>query len=386
MTVLRAVQACVFALLFLLLLLFCAHIEAAKFLPSGAPDGVFGLPTGDFSNLWSAGQLARHKQLAVLYDVNGFQAWKTTVFGHPVARNDWIYPPLVLPLAALVSYLPLPLAFVLWSLGMLALMLWLLRAAGLGWGVVMLGALCPAAWLSLIYGQIGGLIGCLAFTGLVLAERRPFLAGAMLGLTTLKPQTGFLLPIALLAGRFWRALLVAAVCAAGLALLPLLWFGTGAWAVFLRHAPNTASHLVAAKFGQGYQLTGTSVFWMLRSFGAGVGAAYAVQTIAAALSALAVYRLWRGAGDHLTKVALTMFLSLFVAPYGFSVDLVGYSVAVVVLAQRRGWQVSLLDGLLWLWPGYAALVTGITGRLLTPLVVAVAVALAWRQLRGQAHG
>ncbi len=385
MSIARAAQGLVFTLLLLLLLLFCGHIEAAKFLPRTAPDGVLGLPTGDFSNLWSAGKLVRHGHLATLYDVNGFTAWKTAAFGHPAVRNDWIYPPLVLPLGALFSYIPLSLGFVLWSFASLAMMVWLLRQAGLGWGVVALGVFCPAEWLSLIYGQIGGLIGCLGFAGLVLAERRPWLAGVFLGLVTLKPQTGFLLPFAVLAGRYFRTLLAAASCVLVLVALPLLWFGAAPWAAFLHDAPGTVSHLVEAKFGQGYQLTGTSVFWMLRSFGAGVSLAYAVQLVTAALSAAAVYRVWRGAGDHLTKAALTMFLGLYVAPYGFSVDLVGYSVALVVLVQRRNWRVNLLDGLLWLWPGYAALVTGMTGLLLTPLVVGVAIALAGRQLRG-AHG
>ena len=41
--------------------------------------------------------------------------------------------------------------------------------------------------------------------GLSLLERRPLLAGGLLGLLIYKPQLGLLIPVALLAGRHWRA-------------------------------------------------------------------------------------------------------------------------------------------------------------------------------------
>ena len=47
----------------------------------------------------------------------------------------------------------------------------------------------------------GGLFG----GGLSLLERRPLLAGGLLGLMIYKPQLGLLIPVALLAGRHWRA-------------------------------------------------------------------------------------------------------------------------------------------------------------------------------------
>jgi hypothetical protein len=380
-------QALVFVVLLAILALFYWDIEAVKWLPAAAAaDGFFGLPTGDFANLWSAGTLARHGQLAVLYDVNGFTAWKALHFGHGVREDDWIYPPMALPLAALASLLPIWCGFALWSVATLAAMALLLRMAGLGWPVILLSLACPAEILCLIYGQYGGIISCLVFTGLVVAAARPVAAGVLIGLVTLKPQTGLLMPFAWLATRNWRAVMVAGALIIVLAAVPLLWFGPASWVFFLLHSTRMASALVTATFGQGYQLTGTSVFWMLRSFGFGIGAAYAVQAVAACLAALAVYRLWRKPGDRMVQASLTMFLALFVAPYGFSVDMVGYSIALAVLAQRRGWRVTLLDGLFWLWPGYAALITGLTGVLLTPLVIAAALLVGWVSAPGRGAG
>jgi len=380
----RLAQGVVFSVLALLLVLFCWHIELAKLLPATAPDSLLGLPLGDFPNLWCAGLLARHGDLATLYNAGLFQAWKARAFGHAVTQTPWIYPPLALPLGAALSALPLRAAFVVWELGTLGVMAWLLRQAGLSWAVVVLGGLCPAEWLCLIYGQYGGIISCLLFAGLSLAERRPVAAGIMLGLAALKPQTGLLVPVAWVAQGRLRAMLTAALVCAALAGLPVLLFGWGSWGLFFREAAPVAKALVDAPFGQGYQLTGTSVFWMLRSFGLSCAVADAAQICTALLAVVAAYWLWRREGDRLVQASLTMLLALFIAPYGFSADMVGYSVALAVLAQRRGWRVSLLDGLSWLWPGYAALVTQLTGLLLTPLVVALALFMGIRQARRQA--
>ena len=227
----------VFAALVCLLLLFCYHIELAKWLPGTAPDGIFGLPTGDFSNLWSAGRLARSGNLPILYGADAFTVWKHAEFGHAVTQNDWIYPPLVLPLGAALSFLPLPVGFILWSAGTLGAMVWLLRLAGLGWAAIALGVACPAEWLCLIYGQYGGMLGCLMFAGLALAATRPVAAGIMLGLVTLKPQIGLLVPFAWLAEGRWRAIGAACVVFVVLAVAPVVWFGPASWALFLLPAP-----------------------------------------------------------------------------------------------------------------------------------------------------
>ena len=84
--------------------------------------------------------------------------------------------------------------------------------------------------------------------------------------------------------------------------------------------------------------------------------------------------------DVYAAASLSLILTLFLTPYGYSSDLVGYTLALAVLAQRRGWRVDLVDGLLWLWPGYMLIVTALSGVLLTPLVLAFAAYRAWGQL------
>jgi len=376
------IQNILLACLYVLMLWFFVEIVTARPPQAGAPDTVFGISVGDFANLWSAGAITSTQHLSTLYTPDLFRAWKAAAFGHPVIDNPWIYPPTILPLGVLASKIPLPAAFLLWDFSTLAAIFFLLRRCGLPWAAAALCAASPAELLDLIYGQYGGITGCLTFAALTISEARPVLAGLLLGLVSIKPQAGLAAPVALLARRNGWAIAAAAAMFAALALLPVLWLGPDCWLWFFSRLSGIARRIADAPFGQGYQLTGISVFWMLRSFGCSIAISYAIQIAAALLSIVAVYFLWRRKNtERRVLVALTMLLTLFITPYGYSVDLVGYSVALVALAPARGAKMSFFEGVLWLWPGYAPLVTFLSGVLLTPFFILAACVLAWRQVR-----
>jgi hypothetical protein len=126
--------------------------------------------------------------------------------------------------------------------------------------------------------------------------------------------------------------------------------------------------------------SGVSVLWMMRSFGLGLGISYAVQCAAAALAAGLIWKLWqRPKFCQTERMALTVFLSLLATPYGYVDDMVAYSIALTMLAQARGWRIDVLDVLLWLWPALCPVIFDKTGILLTPLVIAIAIARTWQR-------
>ena len=65
------------------------------------------------------------------------------------------------------------------------------------------------------------------------------------------------------------------------------------WAVYFATGAQATEAVLRAPFALGYQQFGVSVFWMMRSFGAGVGASFAVQGIASAASIAGAWWLWR---------------------------------------------------------------------------------------------
>jgi hypothetical protein len=315
----------------------------------------YKMPDADFTNVWAAGTLARTGHIAALYSSPAFEAWKEALLGRAPGLADW-------------------------NAVSLTAMAVVLRHAGQGWAVIALTIISPAEYRCLSLGQFGGICGCFALGGLLLAREKPVLSGILLGLVTLKPQPAVIVPVAWLAARYWVAMLTAGVVCAVLVLTPLVWFGPQSLVLFFTQAGPAARAILQAQFPQTYQLNGVSIFWMCRSLGMGNTPSYAAQAAGALAAGILVFRAWRRGGDIVVLAALTMFLSLFVMPYAYNTDMVGYTGALAVLAARRGWRVSLLDGVLWLWPGYVTGVTYVTGFLATPVIVAVAAVMAWRQL------
>jgi len=373
MTRYAALQLAIFGFLLLLLGYFFYLVAAVH---GDFAGGHFKMPDADFTNVYLAGSLARSGHLAVAYDSAAFEAAKAALLGRVPEVTDWIYPPVMLPLGALFSFVRLPVAFWCWNGFTVLVMLAVLRSAGVGAAAAALTLVSPAEYRCFGLGQFAGLLSCLMFAGLV----RPK-AGWLFGWLVLKPQSGLIAPVALVARGRWGALLAGGLVAAGLCLLPLLLFGPQSWWLSLGRSGPLARALLDAPFGRDYQLNGISVFWMVRSLHGGLRLAGAAQLLAAGVAMLTAWRAWRMAGvDIYAAASLSLILTSFLTPYGYSSDLVGYTLALAVLAQRRGWRVDLVDGLLWLWPGYMLIATALTGVLVTPLVLAFAAYRAWGQL------
>ncbi len=381
---LRGVLAWTFVLLVALvtILITLIGIQALWSLGPDRPALASGtMPEGDLASLWMAGHLARLGQLDWLYDSRLFEAWRHRRFGEALIGQPWIYPPTVLLLGVPLSFLPLAAAFAVWNVATLAVAVLLLRHARLPWPILLAGLGAPATWRSLILGQYGVVTGALVVAGLLLAPRRPVRAGVMLGLVTLKPQQGLIVPVAWLAARNWRAIAAAAATFAALALTVAAWLGVHAWVLFATGSRLSLREILEAPLPQPNIDTGASVFWMARTLGTGMPAAYALQGIATAAAVVLAFRAWRRPGaDPLARMAVTVCLSLFVTPYGYTSDMVAYSVAVASVVARNGWRVRPTDVLLWLWPGFCPVVTATTGFLLTPVALATVAAMAWRRM------
>ncbi len=365
----------------LLLFLLIIRFRLAHLLPHAAlmADPPCPNPECDFSVFWPAGRLARLGDFVSLYTPEKFQLWRQQVLLPSVQRLDWFYPPpSLLPVAA-ISYLPFNAAYFVWSAGFAAGGALLLRWAGLAWSVVVVGLLSPAALWTVEMGQFEIMSDALLVAGLMSAAGRPATAGAWLGLLVLKPQTGLLGPVALLARGELKALAAFAAVVAGILALTTVLFGMGVWRAYLAHGLATSHMSLSLAQPVGLK-RGVSVFWMLRSFGAGLPVCYAGQGIATLAAICLAWRLWRQpAADQLDRMALTVFLTLLATPFGYVDDMVAWSVALAALAQRRGWRISLPDALLWLWPALCPMVFDATGLLLTPVVVAAAVTIvSWR--------
>ena len=79
---------------------------------------------------------------------------------------------------------------------------------------LLLACAFPGILANAMVGQNGFVTAALLGGALIFMERRPLLAGGLIGLLSFKPHLGILIPVALVAGGHWRVIAAAAVTVA----------------------------------------------------------------------------------------------------------------------------------------------------------------------------
>src|SRR5262249_1476559 len=154
----------------------------------------------DFVNVWAAGRQALDGHAAAVYDVAAHKAAEDAALGHRFeGEYPWIYPPPFLFVAALLALIPFGPAFALWVFGPFPAYVAAVRAI-IGQRVgILLACAYPGVLSNAMVGQNGFLTAALLGGFLVTMQRRPWLAGTLLGLLSFKPHLGLLIPLALIA-------------------------------------------------------------------------------------------------------------------------------------------------------------------------------------------
>ncbi len=331
----------------------------------------------DSSVFWLAGRLARHGGVGTLYHGAAFAVYGAATLSGHVDHLPFVYPPVMLLPAAVMSLAPVGLSYAGFTALTVAIAVLVLRRAGIGWRCIVLGLISPAAMWSIYLGQFGLLCGALLLAGLAQLEQCPAQAGGLLGLLCVKPQYALAAPFIVLAGRHWRATVAGIFTFLLLAGLSAALFGAGAWAQFFGAGGDTARFLLVTPFAHGDPMLGVSVFWMLRSLGAGLPAATAVQLLVAVAALLGIGWLWRGAArDPAARLLATLCLALLASPYAFSDDMAGLSVALAMNGRRSAPLGNAVLAAVWLSPALTGHFLKFLGFLPEPLFIVLALAVA----------
>jgi len=199
----------------------------------------------DFTSLYAASMLLRQQPAVDLYRPREmFQASLLAAQAaydgnlnekqvRAIGFHPWMYPPPFIVLAAPLAYLPYLYAWLAWlaltSVPYLLAMRNILKD-GSFW-LITLGA--PPVFFNIMYGQTGFLSAGLIGLGLVWLRPRPILAGICLGLASVKPHFGLLIPIALICGAHWKTFWTAVATVIAMAAATALLFGTDVWFAFI---------------------------------------------------------------------------------------------------------------------------------------------------------
>ncbi|CAM5379716.1 glycosyltransferase family 87 protein [Sphingobium scionense] len=330
-------------------ILFLAYL--VRQLRQGMTDGA-GHPFGeDFLNFWSGAHLAVTGHAGIIYDLARFHAFETGIAGAPIDLYHYSYPPVMWLISAPFGLLPYPLAWAAWQLlGWGAFALAVRRLAPGHWVLVALAP--PAVFINAMGGQNGCWTAAMIGWGLILLRDRPVAAGMILALFVAKPQLGWLIPLALLAGRQYRALgaFIGSALALILATLPL--FGLDAWIAYAQQGSLLKS--VILEHGDGTWHRMLSIFVLVRHGGAPTPLAYAAQAIASLTVALLVLRVWYREGPTTRAKALLVLGVLAGSLYVSDYDCVMALLAALWLWPRATAEVRARMALLLAMPLFAA--------------------------------
>lgn len=304
----------------------------------------------DFSVFHQAGILANEGHAAQAYDDGKMIAAQHAAFPGNTLRLPWNYPPtfqlLMMPLGAL-PYVP---AWLVWTCllygGYALLTRRLADDPRRRWFLL----LAPGVAVNLFFGQNGVLSVILMGGGVLLLGPRPVLAGVLLGMLAYKPQLALLTPLALIAGREWRALTAAVISQITLAGLSIAVMGLDPWLGFLEKMTHPTAILSSSSDWRAVP----SILTFAKTLDLNTQASTVLHWTVAALAAGAVMRGWWKSKDSFVRLGLLATGTLLVTPYlrAYDLALMVLSIAVLLPGPKLTIFEKIIVFAAWLLPAY----------------------------------
>jgi hypothetical protein len=291
----------------------------------------------DFLNFWMYGRAAWSENPGAFYDIATYHAAIRDLAGYSLNGQNWSYPPSIMLLAAPFGKLGYLTALAIWTLMGLALFIAVARRNVSDWRILLPVLISPAALMCLISGQSAFVTGALLISVFALMDRRPLVAGFLIGLLSIKPQLGLLFPFFLIASQRWRVFFAAALTTIALVAFTTAIFGHQAWLDFIQKGLPVQGMVLADPDRIATPFFPT-VFMNLRGVDASYALAMSVQGVFSifAIGALVWAAAFRRNADSVMTMALFFACTVCASPYLLSYDLVPLTfAAIVVLASGQ---------------------------------------------------
>lgn len=320
----------------------------------------FGRPIGtDFANPYTAGLMALDGAAAQIFDFIAHEQVQRAFFGggedHPF--YGWSYPPVFLIPVAGLAMLPYLAALALYMSLTGLFYLAAIRSIIPLRSALIAAATFPAVFVTVAHGQNALLTTALLGMGLALLERRPWIAGLLLGALCYKPHLGLVLPLVLAAGGYWRSFAGAAISVLALSLASVVLFGVEPWVAFFGSGEVTRGYVLEQVPTGWFKIQ--TMFSAVRGMGGAVELVYALQGVVALGVLCALAWLWwsvRSRPETLPAAkAATCSGALLVTPYVLDYDMLVLAPAIAFLVAdglSRGFRPyeKSLYAAIWLLP------------------------------------
>jgi hypothetical protein len=285
----------------------------------------------DFLNLWMYGRAVFDVDPARFYDIATYNGELARLLGPGYPGQNWPNPPTALVVMApfgLLGYFP---ALIAWfAIGLLAFYLAGRREVSDA-RILAPVLLSPAALLCVISGQSSFLTAAALLAIFASLDKRPVIAGVLIGLLTIKPQLGVLFPILLIASGRWRVFLWAAVTTLVLIAFSVALGGEVGWHDYIVKALPLQREVLGDAAGTAMPFHPT-VFMNVRGLvGNHIGETIQLAFAIAAATALAAAFHYRKSGDPCLLRALFFACTVCASPYMGAYDLLPLTFAAVAL-------------------------------------------------------
>jgi hypothetical protein len=306
--------------------------------------------SSDFVSFYAAGKLALAGTPALAYDqaAHFLAEQRFMVAGAPY--QYFFYPPVFLLVVAPLALLPYFVAFYVFEIATLAALILtmrqILREPGWAWIAPVLAF--PAIFWTFGLGQNAFLTAALFGGFTLLIDRRPALAGMLLGLLCYKPHFGLLAPVGLVLGGHWRAFLAAGVTVAVLVVLSTALFGVETWRAYLTAFAGSDTVYASGRIDYAGIVT---PFGAARLLGFAPSAAYVAQAVVTGAMMLLVGAIWRRGANRDQRAATLLAATLLAVPLALVYDKLLLLVAIGWLVRDAGrsgflaWEKTALLGI-----------------------------------------
>lgn len=334
----------------------------------------------DFFNFWTYGQSAFSRDPGAYYHWPTYNLYQKTIGVDEVGHN-WSYPPSIMLLTAPFGYLSYVTSLVVFTLVSIVVFILVARGDLQDWKLVALALVSPAAMHCLNSGQSSLLTAAVILAAWRLLDKRPIVAGLLIGCLSLKPQVALMFPFMLLATQRWRVIASAAVTCFAIAALTSVLFGFKVWEQYI-YQGIPAQNLVLTDPTLDSAAMMPTILMTFRRFGLSYDLSMAVQLVFSAAAVVALLWAFRRPHDVNDRRMFAMFAACTVcaSPYLLIYDLVPLTVAAIFLMkEERSAGVPKLLLLLIYWLPFLQLAMGDHLRMagpafLVPVLIAYLVA------------
>ncbi len=275
--------------------------------------------SSDFVSFYAAGKLALAGTPALAYDQAAHFAAEQRFMVQGAPYQFFFYPPMFMLLFVPLALLPYTVAFYVFEIATLAgfvlTIRQILREPGWLWVAPVLAF--PAIFWTFGLGQNAFLTASLFGGFTLLIDRRPVLAGVLLGLLCYKPHFGLLAPVALLFGGHWRAFFAAGATVAALAGVTAALFGIETWQAYLTAFAGSDAVYASGRIDYAGIVT---PFGAARLMGFSASASYVVQTAVTVAMLVVVAVVWHRTPNRSLRVAVLLSATLLAVPLALLYD------------------------------------------------------------------